>query len=89
MSVLSAAEQARDLERVMQMWRALGHTARSIDVYSMYVRLMAREARSVDYKSLCADRVVQLALAYAATDGGSLRSFQVFFSRFSGLDGGR
>jgi site-specific recombinase XerD len=65
MSVLSAAEQARDLERVIQMWRALGHTARSIDVYSMYVRLMLREARSVDYQSLCADRVVQLALAYA------------------------
>ena len=49
----------------MQMWRALGHTAGSIDVYSMYVRLMLREARSVDYQSLCADRVVQLALAYA------------------------
>ena len=60
MSVLSAAEQARDLERVMQMWRALGHTVGSIDVYSMYVRLMLREARSVDYQSLCADRVVQL-----------------------------
>jgi len=65
MSVSSAAEQARDLESVVQLWRDLGHTAGSIDVYSMYVRLILREARTVDYQSLCADRVVQLARTYA------------------------
>ena len=65
MSVSSAADPAQDLESVVQLWRKLGHTVGSIEVYSMYVRLILREARSVDYQSLCADRVVQLALTYA------------------------
>ena len=65
MSVSSAVEQARDLESVVQLWRKIGHTAGSIKVYTTYVRLMLREAHCVDYQSLCADRIVQVALAYA------------------------
>jgi site-specific recombinase XerD len=65
MSVSSATDQAGDLKSVVQLWRDIGHTAGSIDVYTMYVRLILREAHGVDYQRLCADRVVQLALKYA------------------------
>jgi hypothetical protein len=65
MCVSSEVDQSRDLKSVVQLWRDLGHTPDSIDVYPMYVRLILREARCVDYQSLCADRVVHLALSYA------------------------
>jgi len=63
--ITRAAERAQDLETVSQLWRKLGHSRGWIAVYSDYVKRLLREAGGCDYRTLCADRVVQLALAYA------------------------
>jgi integrase/recombinase XerD len=60
-----ATEQLRDLDSVAHLWRKLGHSPGGIAVYSDYVKRLLREARGRDYRELCADRVVHLALAYA------------------------
>jgi site-specific recombinase XerD len=50
---------------VAQVWRKLGRSRRGIAVYSDYVKRLLREAGGCDYRTLCADRVVHVALAYA------------------------
>ncbi len=65
MKTSRAIEQSRDLESVVQLWRKLGRSPGGIAVYSDYVRRLLRQARGCDYRELCADRVVELALAYA------------------------
>lgn len=65
MDTSHAAERARDLELVMQLWRKLGHSPSSIRGYRHYVRNILERANGSDYAELCADRVVRLALSYA------------------------
>jgi len=60
-----AAEFDRDLERVSQLWRRLGHTPRSIDAYCVYLRQLLRQADYCNYRQLSAERVVQLSRIYA------------------------
>src|SRR3954464_12830803 len=65
MNTSRAAEQARDLESVAQLWRKLGRSSGGIAVYSDYVKRLLRESGQCDYRMLSADRVVQLAQSYA------------------------
>jgi site-specific recombinase XerD len=65
MNTSRAAEQARDLESVAQLWRKLGRSSGGIAVYSDYVKRLLRESGKCDYRMLSADRVVQLAQSYA------------------------
>jgi hypothetical protein len=65
MSTSRAIEQSRDVDSVAHLWRKLGRSPGGIAVYSGYLKRLLREARGCDYRDLCADRVVQLALAYA------------------------
>jgi site-specific recombinase XerD len=65
MKTSRAIEQSRDLESVARLWRQLGRSPDGIAVYCDYVRRLLREAHGCDYRELCADRVVELALAYA------------------------
>jgi integrase/recombinase XerD len=62
---LRAAERARDLKRVVRLWRTLGHSSRSIQTYCWYLRRILESAHGCDYSQLCADRVVQWSQRYA------------------------
>jgi len=68
-----AAVQARDLERVICLWRQLGHTPKSIDQYRLCVRQILESADAPDYRDISVDRVDSLAREYAAKHDLSAR----------------
>lgn len=84
---VTAADQARDLAQVTQLWHDLGHTHGSVDVYRYGIRLLLRRARITDYRQLSADRVVRLARAHArerhADPTRAQRAWLVAFRAFS------
>jgi integrase/recombinase XerD len=60
-----AAEQARDLDQVSNLWCKLGHPPRSVHAYRQLTLLVLAAARVSDYRELSADRVVRLARSFA------------------------
>ena len=65
MNTSRAIDQARDVESVAQLWRGLGRSPDGITVYRDYIKRLLFEAGGGEDRTLCADRVVRLAQAYA------------------------
>src|ERR1044072_6210570 len=58
-------EQVHDLEKVVKLWSKLGLAPRRILTYCHWTLQLLRTAQARDYRDLCADRVVRLALSFA------------------------
>jgi integrase/recombinase XerD len=58
-------EQIRDLERVIPLWRKLGHPPLSVLAYRQWTLEVLTAAHVSDYRELSADRVVRLARSFA------------------------
>src|SRR5271169_4072090 len=86
MDASRAAEQGRDLKRVSQLWRKLGHSPGTIRVYCDCVRRILRQAPGCNYQQLCADRVVRLSQSYAHQHHSSPQSTRrMWLSAFRAL----
>jgi site-specific recombinase XerD len=64
-----AAEQSLDLVEVSRQWRNIGHTSESARKYRSCIRQLLKEAHHADYQEISAQRVIQLAEAYARRNG--------------------
>ena len=77
----------RDLDRVICLWRDIGHTPKSIDQYRLAVIQILQRAVSYEYRDLTADRVDGWARQYAVerdiNPAGVMRRWLPAFRAFS------
>lgn len=60
-----AIAQAKDLDRVARLWRQLGHTPESINVYRRCVTRILQSVHTSSYREISAERVMRMARLYA------------------------
>lgn len=71
-----AIAQAEDLNRVARLWRQLGHTPESINVYRRCVTHILQKVRTSSYREISAERVTHLACLHAHQHHADPRSIR-------------